>query len=115
MSKCTERNIDFLKKIHKSSKSRRNSFINNCSSDNIAAISEIAHNLLKGNLELSKKDLNKLKRYKGKIRKLASQRTSTNNKKKIIQQGGFLPLLLSPFLAGVGAIAGRALATSLGL
>jgi hypothetical protein len=61
----------------------------------VKALSEIAHNLLRGNIALSKVQKKKLQRHKTLLRSLACKQYSCTHKRKIIQRGGaaFLPLL----------------------
>jgi len=116
MSSTTERNASFFKTLlcgGKQKKSRQK-IIRQASTDNIDALSEIALNLLKGNIPLNTKEKKKLKRHKDKIRKLGKRNVSTKKKKTLlVQEGGFLPLLLAPFLSAAGYIAGRAISTAL--
>ena len=72
----------------------------------IHCLSECCLNLLKGNLKLSKSDIHKLHRHANKIRKLGEKKVSNKEKKKIIQQGGFLPALLPVIISAVGSLLG---------
>lgn len=70
------------------------------------AICEICHNFLRGNVPCSKHKLKKLKKYKNKIRKLATIKKHKTLKKykKLLQQKGtgiFLPLILEPAVTGL--------------
>ena len=76
----------------------------------ILCLCEIINNYLHGNIPYSKKDLQKLKKYKGCLRCLASK---TNDKRKngiakkrqlLIQNGGFLPAILTPLLSIAGGL-----------
>lgn len=74
----------------------------NCNNDIVKAISEIAINTLNGNNKISKKSHSNLKKHKNILRKLACPKNSLNCKRKIlIQQGGFLPVLIGTILSGV--------------
>lgn len=116
MSHCTQRNQTFLQQVLKSNPIKRKKLIKTSSIDNINALSEIALNTLKGNLKLTPLEIKKLKRHRKHIRKIAKRSISAKQKRNIlIQKGGFLPLLLTPFLAAVGSIAGSAIAHSLGV
>jgi hypothetical protein len=59
MSRCTERNLNFLKHLAKSKKNDRVKLLRCCTNDNIKAVSEIALNTLKGNLNLKNKEREK--------------------------------------------------------
>jgi 3-dehydroquinate synthetase len=62
----------------------------------IKALSEVAYNILRGNINISGEQKKKLLKYKHILRKLARKQYSCQQKRKIIQRGGgaFLPLLL---------------------
>lgn len=70
--------------------------------DVITIFCNCAKNLLKGNAQLTKAQMKKLSRDKNNIRALAAPRTSKSKKKKILQRGGFLPLLAA---GALGALA----------
>lgn len=113
MSKCTLRNLDFLKSL---CKRNRRKHIKQASSDNIRSLTEIAHNALRGNITYSAKAKGKLKRFKHHIRKLAEKKHSVARKKAtLIQNGGFLPFLIPPVLSIAGTLAGRYLAKEIGI
>jgi|SRR5277367_122446 len=67
----------------------------------IKALSEIAYNLLRGNVTLSKTQKRKLQKHKTLLRSLACKQNTCTHKRKIIQRGGgaFLPLLLAPVIS----------------
>lgn len=62
---------------------------------------ECAVNLLKGNVYLNKKQFNKLKKYKKPLRELSKKSTSQKRRQKIVQTGGFLPMLLAPVIGSL--------------
>ena len=77
-------------------------------SDNklIHVICEACENILHGNLPISVEDKTKLKKYKSKIRKLASK-SSIDHKKHILgQKGGFLNILIPAIVSGISTIIG---------
>jgi hypothetical protein len=78
MSKCTARNLEFLKSISKCNKLSRKESLTSCSNDNIKAISEIALNTLKGNLKLTPLQIRQLKKQK---------KRSSTSKQDIISKG----------------------------
>lgn len=113
MSRCTLRNLDFLKSL---CKRNRRKHLRKASSDNIRSLTEIAHNAIKGNITYSTKAKAKLKRFKKHIRKLAERKHSVAKKKSsLIQNGGFLPFLIPPVLSIAGTLAGRYLAKEIGI
>lgn len=103
MSKCTIRNIDFLKSLQKCKqhKTRCNIF-DNATKDQIQCITEIAQNTLKGRIRYGKKALDRLKRFKRDIREVSKKRLSIVKKKTILKQrGGFIPALITPVITAV--------------
>ena len=75
--------------------------IKDSGTDLLYLLSECAVNILKGNVKLSKNNRIILKKQANRLRKLASKNTSINNRRKIIQQGGFIPALLGAILPAV--------------
>lgn len=74
---------------------KRKYIIDNCSTDDIDAVSESCNNLLSNNIKLSKRQYNSLKKHKTDIRKVAKPNIEHKTKKKILtQRGGFLNILL---------------------
>lgn len=69
--------------------------------DMIMTLVEIAKNIRYGVIDLTKDDHKKLKRHFQKIKTLMLAKTSLKTRKKILQVGGFLGLLLKPLL-GIG-------------
>jgi len=107
MSKCTRRNLDFLKTVLKSKSVKRKNLLLNATKDNIHCLSEIAHNTCKGNIPYKRTALKRLKKFKLHVRRLAKKRLPFSRKKRILlQHGGFLPLLIEPVIAAlVGTVA----------
>lgn len=58
-------------------------------------------NVLRGNVQLSSSERQKLKRYKRVLRKLADKHVSLKHKIHILQTGGFLASLLGPLALSV--------------
>ena len=72
--------------------------------DLVGAICECAHNILNGNIKLTKSQRRKLTKHKSGLRALVDKRVSHGRKRKVIQKGGFLGSLLSaalPVIAGL--------------
>ena len=70
------------------------------SKDLVGIFCNCARNLIKGNIPVSPSQLKKLRPHKNNIRKLAGP-GSLNVKKKIIQKGGFLPILAAGALGSL--------------
>lgn len=95
MSSRMQRNLALLELVYKSSPSVRRVIVNNAGSDFINALCEIALNVLRGNIPLSDKQYNQLKKKKKSIKLITVKGVKLAKKKKTINQtGGFLlPLL----------------------
>ena len=116
MPQCVVRNQEFLKQLHSSKAVHRTKLIKKASKDNIDAISEVALNTLRGNIPLNPKQKRELKKHRSKIRSLVHSKSSVKKRKHIlVQKGGFLPLLLTPFLSILGGLAANALSHTVGL
>ena len=62
--------------------------------DRILSINECVINTLNGNITLSPKEKLKLKKFKYSLRKLLKNKSIQKKKKILIQEGGFLQILL---------------------
>lgn len=69
----------------------------------VSAICILIFNILKGKLIIDNDDKIKLQKYKKQLRKLVSK-SQLEDKKKILQSGGFLNTLLPLLLTGISAI-----------
>lgn len=79
----------------------RKSILKNANPELIRTLCEISLNLVNGNMKVSKNCRARLKKYKKKLRELASSKGKVSSKRKIlVQHGGFLPLLLGSLLTG---------------
>ena len=68
------------------------------SPDVVRTIKNISKNVLKGSVNLNKRQINKLRQHEKLLKELALKRTSIKRSKKILQQGGFLASLLAPLV-----------------
>jgi lipoate synthase len=98
------RNKCFLHACRAKRKDKINQCLQNASKDQIDTLSECALNIYKGNIPIGKRTVERLRPYKKHLKTLGLTQLSTEKKKRILQKGGFLPIL--------GAIA-SALLTSL--
>lgn len=106
MSNRLKNHIHELHTLKSCKPCQRNSYLENASEELVHCLCEVCHNILKGNIPLSKDQLNKLGKHKNLMRRLANvqgkiTKKSLKDKKQIIysQKGGFLPLILTPLLA----------------
>ena len=69
----------------------------------IRALCECAHNILRGNVQMTPREMERLRKYRSKLHLLASKRGLSVKQKhrKLQQTGGFLPALLAPLTASV--------------
>lgn len=95
-------NKHLLYVLKRASSKLRKAIISNSDDDLVKSLIEIVLNTLQGNHRLTQKQLNLLKKYKNVLRKIScSKRTIKSTRKVLIQNGGFLPILISSLLAGV--------------
>lgn len=103
---------EYLALLSKTKKvKQRNKFIEAADESQLSAVSECVKNLLAGNIEISGKELNNLRRYKTVLRKLALRCSGKERKAErrevLKQSGGFLPMLLPLALQAVGGLVGN--------
>ena len=69
----------------------------------IRALCECAKNILQGNVKMASDEKSRLRKYRSKLRLLASKRglSMKQKRRKLQQTGGFLPALLAPLAASV--------------
>lgn len=99
MSARVRRHADVLKVMAKAKPAMSKAIMKGATPDLIGCLCECAHNVLKGNVPLTKAQKTKLSRYKQDLRAVAKKQTSQKRKCTILQRGGFLPALLAPLLA----------------
>jgi hypothetical protein len=104
-----------LEKVSRNKK-RRDKILKTASKKQLNAVRNLCHNLCNSKFNISEKCRSKLYPYRKHIRELATKRklkTMKALRRKIIQHGGFLPILLPAIislLSQVGpAILGKAL------
>ncbi len=101
MSSRVKRHAEVLQVLAKAKPATRKAIMKHPDKDLVRCLCECTHNILKGNVPLTKAQKTKLARYKQDLRAVASKGTSQKKKQKILQKGGFLPALLAPLLAPV--------------
>ena len=106
MSKLLKAHLKALKAIKRRPESVRKKFFKTCHRGAIDCCCEIARNILNKNVPLSERQLKSLRRHSNKLYDLARLKTSIAKKRKILQTGGFLPLLLAPLLGIASSIIG---------
>lgn len=96
----------FLQILAKSHPSQRKALVRTATTEQIKCLCEICLNILVGNVPVN---IQKLKKHKNTLRKLAKKTCSIKKKKKLLinQTGGFLPLLAPAIVSALGGILGR--------
>ena len=97
--------LPFLCACFKGHGKQRRDMITAANREQIESISEIALNLLKGNILIPKSSFERLKPYKDKLLYLTRKKPSLKQKKEVLnQKGGFLPALaglVAPLAVGL--------------
>lgn len=101
MSKKLRKNVDLLSLLARAKPKMIKAVVNAADKEVVCCLCECAHNILNGNVPLRPHHLRQLKRHRADVRKLVKPRVTLNQKKKILQKGGFLPALLAPVAASV--------------
>ena len=92
--------------LEKSANATRRAVLYKASKDMVLALVELAKNIIKGNVDLTADQYRRLDARRVDVRTLAHPRTSMRNRKKILQKGGFIGLLLKPALGLLGGLLG---------
>jgi hypothetical protein len=99
-----KRNLTFLDLLVKAKKPQRSALINTASNDQLQCICDCAVNILNENIPLTDSQYRKLSRVQKHIRYIANSKDQLDNKKVVIQKGGFLPILLTPILSAAASL-----------
>ena len=100
------KNTSTLKLLHKAKPSICKAILTKASPELIRCVCDCALNVLDRNIVITPHCKQKLSRHKTSLRKLTDKKVSLNTKRKILQQDGFLPLILSALAPLVGKILG---------
>lgn len=96
-SRRIARQTPFLRLLYSCPPSQRKSLIQYVTNEQLAALSQIALNILRGNIPITRAYKKKLKQYKEVIRSLASRRVSRTRKKQaLLKFHSVIPLLIKP-------------------
>ncbi len=109
VSKSVVSTIPFLKVVSRLPDKSRKIVLNDLSEDQTVydALSEIAHNTIKGNVKLKKSQSKKLKHHSNVLKQLCCLKNKKNiqkRKKLVVQSGGFLPILIPSIAALLGSL-----------
>ncbi len=106
MSALLKAHLKTLRRLGRRSSSERKRFFGTCKRDAVECCCEIARNILNKNVPLSPDQLKAWRRHGNTLRDRARLRTPLEKKRKILQTGGFIPLLLAPLLGIASTILG---------
>jgi Zn-dependent oligopeptidase len=85
MSRLLEQQDHFFKLLRTTCKLQRQTLLRTIDKSQLKALSEIAHNVIKGSVILSSSDKNRLKKYKKVLSVLGRKSTKRRDKLKVLQ------------------------------
>ena len=97
-------NFEKLNLLANCSKKIKDSLIRKGEKDLILSLNECVINTLNGNIALAPKEKFKLKKFKYSLRKLLKNKSIQKKKKILIQEGGFLQILLPSAITLISAL-----------
>jgi hypothetical protein len=103
LPKRIKKHLHFLRTIVDCCCAKRKETIKRATMSQIKALAECAHNIRAGILPLMKKHKQRLRRYKGELKRLANYNYPTHKQKRKLSQvgGSFFRALLGPLGAAV--------------
>ena len=87
-----------------------NELIRIAPNDLIKVFVEILHNINRGNVTLSGKQLKSLSKFKRACKLMLHKSTSLKTRKTLLQKGGFISAIVMPILGLLGSLIGEAIA-----
>lgn len=101
MSSLIIKQLPLLEVLTKVNDKSRKKILNCCDQRLTEAIVECVYNVLRNNVKISQKRVEKLKKYKNTLRHLANPKNNIGKKRNLIVQSGgsFLPILLAPIVS----------------
>ena len=96
LSKNLRDNLYMIRCLSEAKEDSRRGAMRCCSRQLCDSMSEIAANLLKGNIPLTDRQFLALKRHAKDIEALSKKKTRVWKRREILQKGGFLSALLGP-------------------
>jgi len=93
MSTRVKNYLPTLKRIRKLGEKTRRDYVRKCDNGFIHCVSECAKNVIK-NVSLTTRQIKNLRCRRNDLRALSTRKTSLRRKRKILQKGGFLSVLL---------------------
>jgi len=102
MSTRVKTHLPTLKRIRRLGEKARRDYVRKCDNGFIHCVSECAKNVIKGNVPLTTRQMKNFRCRCNDLRALSTRKTSLRRKRKILQKGGFLSVLLPPVLSVLG-------------
>ena len=108
MSKLVEKYATFLRRLHKANPKEKKILIKKAKDDPefLKCMCECAKNVIKGTVQMTASQRERVRRRKQSFRKLILKKTSLKEKRRIVQSGGFLGALLGPIISVLGSLFG---------
>jgi len=102
-------NDAFLKLLCNTTTVQRKQLLRTATNNQVLSVCECVHNILKKNIPLSQQQFKKLRKCKAVLYKLANQKSSVAQRKRVLEQsGGFLPAIIAPIIGAIlGAVADK--------
>ena len=108
MSQRLKEHSNIFKHLYSLNHVRRNKWIKrHLDKDLILYVCECIKNLLKGNIPITQEKKKELAKNRKELRQLADEKVPIKQKKKIIQQGGFLTSMLGPIVSVLRSLFGE--------
>ena len=101
-----KRNAAAIIALNNASDAVKHAILADASRELVLSLVECARNIISGNVHLSPEQFTALGGYSKAIRSLITPSYSIASKKRILQKGGFLGLLLKPLLGALGGLIG---------
>ena len=106
MSPRVVRHARLIVSLSNASASIRKSTLQTASKDLVLALVECARNVILGNVRLTPAQLVAIRRHKRGIEALVKPKTTLARRRRILQEGGFLGVLIKPLISVLGGILG---------
>ena len=108
-SKLLKKNCDILKFLYKGKPSIRDYIIKNSNKELINCFHKICLNILYRKIKLTKNKVHKFIKYKKALNGLSDKKKSIKYKRRILQTGGFLSLILGTIVPLITSLIGSAI------
>jgi hypothetical protein len=104
--KRLDRNADVLSYLLRAQPKIRRSIIEGSTKDVVDTLCECILNVINGNVPVTAQQKRQLIRHKSDLRKLVTGRVNLTEKKRVLQKGGFFPILAKVLAPVVGSLLG---------